>query len=312
MARAADQFRQSDVTAWALVALCCGAFAVLAANVGARVPPQVFAALHASRADGATLNQLHGELISQQAAIAQLRQENATMSARFSLAEQRGSETSRRVGALEVSIPDLLEILPDNAPIDRSNLTASIGAAAESGDAPEQFDVFGGTMSVQRGPMMPQAAVLVAGDGSLQPMPPVPEPLAEPEPEADAPAGEEEAALEVPAAPDAEDDGTALLAALQLETIEELEAAQAVALGPDVARGDADAAWTDIAAKVGMLLIGLEPRFDGEGEAGRLVVGPLASPNAASALCQRLLPVGITCDPVPYRGERLGGAAEAG
>lgn len=149
MAKASELFRQSDVTTWGAVALAAWAIAVLGANVSALLPQGVVAGLHQARQQGATLDQLRIQVSDLKEQTLLLKRENSTLTARFALEEQEGNETVRRVGALEVSLPRLLEALPDTAEIDRSNLTASIG----EGDV-VSFEADGGSVEVRQRPMI--------------------------------------------------------------------------------------------------------------------------------------------------------------
>ena len=155
MAKAADQFRSSDVTIWGVVALVCWGFAVLAANASGLVPASAFAALHASRLDGGTLNQVRMQVADLQAEAVRMRRENNLLLQRFDLAEQGRSEVTRRVGALEVSVPQIIERLPGAMSID-SSVTASILEGNQ-----QTFDAEGGSVTVEQRPLVairPQAA----------------------------------------------------------------------------------------------------------------------------------------------------------
>src|SRR5690606_4412121 len=153
VARASDQFRPSDVTFWGVVALvCCGA-AVLSANIAAVVPTGLFAGLHTSRADGSTIIQLRAQVADLTEESVRMRRENNMLLQRFTLAEQARNEVTRRVGALEVSLPDLLEKLPTNTGIDRS-VTASIVE-----EPTQAFDADGGSVAVQQKPLLPRATL---------------------------------------------------------------------------------------------------------------------------------------------------------
>ena len=254
MANASEQFRQSDVTFWGLVALIMGGIAVFSANVSAIVPPSLLAGLHKTRLEGASVEQLRRDVAELRSETLRLKTENATLLTRFALQEQSGGEVTRRVGALEISIPKLLEAVPDSAEIDRSILTSSIG----DGEA-VVFPAEGGSVKVSQQPM-PQA--LPASQA-------LPDPI-------------ETASIdETPVVP-----------------------AFGVAIGPEIARGDAGLAWNDISTKVGPLLLGLAPRLaDQAGRDGqRIVVGPLAEISEARALCSRLENVSISCEPMPFTG----------
>lgn len=80
-----------------------------------------------------------------------------------------------------------------------------------------------------------------------------------------------------------------------------------IAIGPALADGEALALWNDLSAKLGPLLLGLAPLVAGDGSEGnqRLVVGPLAQLADATALCGRLAPVSIACQPTRFSGIAL-------
>lgn len=135
---------------------------MLSANLSALVPQHVLAGLHTTRLEGATINQLRMQVASLEDQAARMQRENGVLKSRFTLFEQSTGEVTRRVGALEVSLPTLLEALPNDADIDRSAVTASIGD-----EAPVTFDTEGGSVSVQQKP-------LPTGDETiLQPLPPI-------------------------------------------------------------------------------------------------------------------------------------------
>ncbi|KKB82908.1 hypothetical protein VW29_15285 [Devosia limi DSM 17137] len=156
------------MTIWGIVALVCGATAVLGANVSAMIPQSVLAGLHKTRLEGASLDQLRiqvGELREQSA---QLKRDNDVLTTRFALQEQAGNDVVHRVGALEVSLPKLIEALPDTAEIDRSSLTASIG-----GGETQMYEADGGSVMVRQQPMPMLAAR--AGQGMPQQLAAVPD-----------------------------------------------------------------------------------------------------------------------------------------
>ena len=148
MAKASEQFRQSDVTTWGIVALVAGAIAVLGANVSALIPQSALAGLHRSRLEAPTLDQLRMQVAELREQTIQLKRESGILAARFALEEQQGNEITRRVGALEVSLPRLLEALPENAQIDRSNVTAAIGEGQAL-----VYDADGGSVMIRQQPM---------------------------------------------------------------------------------------------------------------------------------------------------------------
>ncbi|MFD2649750.1 SPOR domain-containing protein [Devosia albogilva] len=179
MAKASEQFRQSDVTLWGIVALVMGAVAVLGANVSALLPQDTLASLHKSRLQGPTLEQLRGQVAELREQTVVLKRENSVLAARFALNEQQGSDVLRRVGALEVSMPKLLEAVPDSVLIDRSNVTAGIGQEPAT-----VYPAEGGTVVVRQRPM-PQASV----PQNAQPLPALPAEVAALPPPNDRPHG---------------------------------------------------------------------------------------------------------------------------
>lgn len=163
LAKASEQFRQSDVTTWAVVALVFGAIAVLGANISATIPSGILGGLHKTRIEGASLDQLRLQVADLRAQTLQLKRDNTVLTSRFALIEQQGNAVQHRVGALEVSLPHLLEALPDTAQIDRSAVTASIGEALV-------YDADGGSVMIRQQPM---AAASPASDQTQA----LPEPL---------------------------------------------------------------------------------------------------------------------------------------
>lgn len=164
LARAADQFRQSDVTIWGIVALVCGAIAIGTAGISALIPDDALARLHASRLSGASLTQLRGEIANIEQKTANLQAENARLSNRFGMAEKADGDVTRRVGALETSMPQLIESLPQNQ-IDTSTITGAIGTNPNV----RHFDVDGGSVTVTHSPL-----TLNDTQSLSQPLPPMP------------------------------------------------------------------------------------------------------------------------------------------
>ncbi|MGV8855667.1 MAG: hypothetical protein ACOH2L_13580 [Devosia sp.] len=146
MAKASEQFRQSDVTTWGIVALVFGAVAVLGANISAVIPSSILGGLHKTRIEGASLDQLRLQVADLREQTLQLKRDNTVLTTRFALGEQQGNAVQKRVGALEVSLPRLLEALPPGAQVDRSALTASVGEALV-------YDADGGSVVIRRQPM---------------------------------------------------------------------------------------------------------------------------------------------------------------
>lgn len=151
------------MTTWGIVALVVGAVAVMGANVSAALPAGILGGLHKTRIEGASLDQLRLQVADLRDQTLQLKRENSVLATRFALEEQQGNEVVQRVGALEVSIPRLLEALPDDAAIDRSSLTASIGEGETL-----SYDADGGSVVIRHQPM---AEAQPAPPGGAQPLP---------------------------------------------------------------------------------------------------------------------------------------------
>lgn len=163
MAKASEQFRQSDVTTWGIVALVLGGIAVLGANVSAMVPSTILGGLHKTRIEGASVDQLRRQVADLRDQTTQLRRENGVLATRFALAEQQGNQVVQRVGALEVSVPRLLEANANGQRIDRSAMTASIGQALV-------YDADGGSVKITREPM-PELGTPAPAAETTQPLP---------------------------------------------------------------------------------------------------------------------------------------------
>jgi hypothetical protein len=255
LAKAADQFRAADVTLWGVVALTCWAAAIFLGNVSGLVPVNILAGLHASRLEGGTINQLRMQVADIASESDRMRRENNLLLRRLDLQQQSQGDVARRVGALEVSLPNIVERLPEAASIDNS-LTASIASGTTV-----SFDADGGSVTVEQKPLVAiQAGALFKGEQA------------------------EAAPLILP-------DGTTY----------------AVALGFPIAPDDGEVQWQSLMAKVGTLLIGLQPVLAAApGSDGVMIVaGPLETKSQAAELCGRLDKVGIPCEPASFEGDPL-------
>ncbi len=148
--KAADQFRSADVTKWGITALIVWGVAVLSANLTGLVPSGVFAAMHASRVEGATMNQLRAQVAALQEESSRSKRDANELLQRFNMNEDSTSAITKRVGALEVSVPKLVE----------QQLSSVKGSAVDptntgSIDKPITFEVDGGTVEVRQQPLIP-------------------------------------------------------------------------------------------------------------------------------------------------------------
>ncbi|WP_147275998.1 hypothetical protein [Pelagibacterium lacus] len=154
-----DDLHRSGITRWGIMALACAGLAILSANVANLIPAHVIGALHATRVQSGSFNQMRGAVSDLHADSRRLASEYRALQARFNLLDTDRNETIRRLAAVENSLPLLIESLPLQSDIDRSLLTASIAASA-----PEVYEAQGGTIVVRRSPMF--------DDVMEQPMPP--------------------------------------------------------------------------------------------------------------------------------------------
>ena len=163
LARSGDQFQSKDITFWGVFALAAWAVALVGSNLSGLIPPGVLGGLHASRLDGASLNQLRSQVEQLQTQAAELRQENTVLLQRFMLNEQQGGEVTRRVGALEQTMPKVIESLNGGGSIDRTAVTASTRTGAVT-----TFSTDGGSVSYTKTPL---SGAPVPRTDKEQPMP---------------------------------------------------------------------------------------------------------------------------------------------
>ncbi|MBK8083462.1 MAG: hypothetical protein IPK28_06250 [Devosia sp.] len=293
MAKAADQFRSSDVTVWGIVALVAWGVAVLSANLSALVPASVYGALHASRLEGSTLNQLRANVATLEAEAARMQRDNGELLRRFALSEESTGEITRRVGALEISLPALIE---------------SQYAALEPEPVPQAVDP------------TPTGAIDPAPSAAIDPpaevAPPAPEPI---DTTATAAIGSKPITFEVdgglvmvqqrPLIPGSDE---VKLRLVPVETPMPAELTPSggtigLALGFPVRPEDAEARWQEMQSLAGTMLIGMSPVLgEAEGPGGkRLVAGPVLDRASALELCDRFSRQGVPCETVPFTGDPL-------
>lgn len=255
-----------EIAHWGIAALVCGAVAVVAANLSALLPTQVLGGLHAPYREGGSFNQMRAQLAQLEEDRNRIMSDYRALLARFNLLDDDGDEIIRRLAAVEMSLPLLIESLPLDSDIDRSLLTASITETAG-----EVYEVDGGKMVIRYSPLFDGTVSEVPAD---QPMPPIPEAIVEP------------AAATTPA----------------IDTT-----LQGIAIGGLIPPDLAPAAYSDIAASAGTLLLGTAPLLapvEAEGET-RIVFGPLPDLASAEALCLRIEGLDFACAPAPYEGQPL-------
>ncbi len=267
-----DQIRQSDVTFWGSAALISGALAILGANLPSLLPAEFITGLQSTRLDGGNLNQLRNQVAQLKTESIILRNSYAQLSSQMTLAEQGRGQVTQRVGALESSIPVILQAVPPGVGIDSSISTASIG----NGDS-ETYLVDGGSVTIKNSSLDPSNK----SEPTLQ-------------------------QFEMPAALNQSSiDQSVSENEKKPEMVSSSEFG--IAIGNKTTQTDAFIAWQEVEKKVGTLLIGLEPILSSNNGATEqnLIAGPVNSYAEAEQLCTRLVRVGIACLPVPYAGEKM-------
>lgn len=164
MARVTEQVRAGDVSFWGVFAVVTWGLAVGSASLSAFVPSGVIGWLHASRAEGGSVMQLRAELDDLRARTAELSEQNTTLQQRFNLADQSSTAVTRRIAALEVSVPRLVEAVNSGTPVDTGAVTAAIGQPTTTRDVP------GGAVSYSTSPMKTTVPT-IAIRGTTQAMP---------------------------------------------------------------------------------------------------------------------------------------------
>ncbi|GGA53048.1 hypothetical protein GCM10011499_23970 [Pelagibacterium lentulum] len=164
-----DQADYNDLTRWGVVALVSSAVAIMSVNLIGLIPESTLSGLHASRLHGGSFNQMRSQVIELRQESARLARDNRALVNRLDIIDDNRGEVTRRVSALEHSIPLLVEVIPFGTDVDRSLLTASFTRAGL-----EIQEVDGGAMALRQMPLFPAAAPEATEMVSLeQPMPPV-------------------------------------------------------------------------------------------------------------------------------------------
>jgi hypothetical protein len=165
LARRSEHFRTSDVTFWGVGALAAWGIAILVAGASALLPNGLLTGLHTSLRGSASIGQLQAQIADLQARAQELKADTAVLMQRMALGEQASGDTARRLGALEVSVPQLIEAVNNRTPAaDSTIVTGGIGTPA----APTALSADGGTISYTTTPLVTETA---PADSGLQPMP---------------------------------------------------------------------------------------------------------------------------------------------
>ncbi len=285
----------SDVAFWGMVAMLAGAVAMLSLTLSAVVPASVLGGLRASRIPGGNINQLRAQVARLSQEQTQMLSQTRELRTRLSLADRGRGEVIRRVGALETTIPMLLEVVPPGSEIDPLSITAAIDDTEGV-----RFEAQGGYVTVSQRPLF--------GSLDVQALPP---PLSSAPPAPPSPAvetGSKQAPERLIGSAETPASGPAGWPRVNLVETDATRLAQTrygIAIGALVQEGNQQQAWRDLSAKIGTLLIGLAPAISDPLQNGnlRLIAGPIADYGQAQMLCTRITRVGIDCLPVQYASE---------
>ena len=240
--------------------------AVAAVNLSALLPADTLGGLHTPYRQGANYHQLRTQLAELAEDRNRVMGDYRALLARFNLLDDDSDEAIRRLGALEKSLPLLIESLPLSSDIDRSLLTASIAESAE-----EVYEFDGGTMVVRYSPLFDDAAPQPVAD---QPMPP---PLTPEQPPVTAAEPTVDLTLQ----------GVAVGHSVPFD--------QSAALYAEI---------TQTAGMLLLGTSPLAAASEGSDQT-RIVLGPLPDSSSAQALCVRIERLDLPCEPTPYSGEPL-------
>lgn len=272
-----NRFEQADVKIWGFIAVGVVTTMVLLSSVANFVPSKYLNSLRETRQTSGTINQLHAELTKMRLEFASIKRENSIAGTRITLGEESNSKFSRRVRALESSIPMLLEALPSDATIDRSLITASINEA--NGEEIIKSD---DNVKVTQSNLFDNRPMSEAAPATLQ--------QALPEAVDDSEMIDQEPAKEMP--------------------VVEVSATEfGLIIGPSLNMNSTSVAWEKYKANIGTLLIGLEPRalpVGNDSDQWRLIAGPIADISEAISLCLQISRTGLTCEASGFGGVELG------
>lgn len=136
---------------WGITALGIWAVAILGANLSGLIPPSVYGALHASRLEGSTINQLRTQVAALEEETSKMKRESTQLLQRFSMSEDAAGAVTKRVGALEVSVPKLIESAQAKV---ATRLDTTTTGSISTGKT-LTFETEGGTVAVQQRPLNP-------------------------------------------------------------------------------------------------------------------------------------------------------------
>jgi len=274
-----NRFVQEDVKIWGFIAVGAVTAMILISSVASFVPSKLLSGLRETRQNSGTINQLQSELTSIRLEFASIKRANSIAGTRLTLGEESNSKFSRRVRALESSIPMLMEALPDDAVIDRSLITASINEANGEEIIKSTEDV-----KVTQSNLFDSRPISQAPPSLLQ---------------QELPESIDEASVTTPEVMMSKPAPEHTVSSTTFGLI----------IGPTVSMDNAPLAWETYKADVGTLLIGLKPRalqMGNDSDKLRLIAGPITDISEAISLCLQISRTGLACEASGFGGVELG------
>lgn len=299
-----NQFKQSDMRLWGLVAIAALTVMLVFSSASLLIPKGWNNMLKETPDNLGTVAQLQSELRSIRMEFAAMKRQSNVTDSRLNLGEESNSFVSRRVRALESSIPILLEALPPGAQLDKSLVTASINEA--NGEEIIRLDedlkiarsyLFDNLPLAESTPPelkqdLPEIVASIDGDA-------VPTEMTRNNSDAQM----VETAESLDNAGEIDPQTTASIEAM--ESLPKTEMSFGVILGPRIEKDKAQLNWLNIKSNVGTLLLGLEPKLIpvvNESDKIQIVVGPLDQEAEATRLCKEIIRQGYVCEAGSFDG----------
>lgn len=164
MAKLHEPIRPSDITFWGILALVAWGVALVGAGASAVLPPGLLSGLHTPLVQAGSTAQLQAKVADINARVASLKADNTALMDRVALADQQRTDITRRLGALEVTMPRIVEAVNTPVALDHSTITGDISGVSSMVASAE-----GGTVVYSTTPLVPSATSPDAA--AAQPMP---------------------------------------------------------------------------------------------------------------------------------------------
>ncbi|WP_424981252.1 hypothetical protein [Maritalea sp. S77] len=302
-----NQFKQSDMRLWGLVAIASLTVMLVFSSASLLIPKGWNNMFKETPDNLGTVAQMQAELRGIRMEFAAMKRQTNVTDNRLNLGEESNTFVSRRVRALESSIPILLEALPPGAQLDKSLITASINEA--NGEEIIRLDE---DLKVARSYLFENLPLAESTPPELK------QDLPEIVADIDGEMVPIEMTLDNRAASDVQmaDRGDVNSEAGQIdpqttaginamESLPKAELTYGVILGPKIEKDKAQLNWLNIKSNVGTLLLGLEPRMIpvvNESDKIQIVVGPLDIESDATRLCKEIIRQGYVCEAGSFDG----------